>query len=133
MQLSAEDEASRLRALVECRVVDSPPDEFFNDVAHQAAYLCGTPISFISFIDAQREWLKAKVGWDAEEVPREQSFNAPLLDNPGTIVVEDAAADRRLCFHPWVTQSGIRFYAAAPLITKEGYVLGAISVLDHLP
>ena len=133
MPLSAEDEASRLRALVECRVVDSPPGEFFDDVAHQAAYLCGTPISFISFIDAQREWLKAKVGWDTQELPRDQSLNAPLLDNPGTIIVEDAAADRRLCFHPWVTQSGIRFYAAAPLVTKEGYVLGAISVLDRLP
>ena len=76
MQLSAQDEGSRLSALAECRIVDSPPEEFFDDIANQAAYLCGTPIGFISFIDSQREWLKAKVGWEGTEIPRNQSFNA---------------------------------------------------------
>ena len=133
MQLSAEDEASRLRALADCRIVDSPPEEFFDDIANQAAYLCGTSISFISFIDAQREWVKAKVGWDVVAIPRDQSFNALVLGNPHVLIVEDTAADRRLHTHPWVTQSGIRFYAAAPIVSKEGYVLGAINVLDHLP
>jgi len=133
MQLSAEDEVSRLRALAECRIVDSPPEEFFDDIANQAAYLCGTPIGFIGFIDSQREWLKAKVGWEVTEIPRDQSFNALVLGNPHVLIVEDTAADRRFRFHPWVTQSGIRFYAAAPVVTKEGYALGAISVLDRLP
>jgi len=132
MQLSAEDEVSRLRALAECRIVDSPPEEFFDDIASQAAYLCGTPIGFISFIDSQREWLKAKVGWEIAEIPRDQSFNALVLGNPHVLIVEDTAADRRFRLHPWV-QSGIRFYAAAPVVTKEGYVLGAVSVVDRLP
>ena len=133
MQLSAEDEASRLRALAECRIIDSPPEEFFDDIANQAAYLCGTSIGFISFIDAQREWVKAKVGWEIVAIPRDQSFNALVLGNPHVLIVEDTAADRRLHAHPWVTQSGIRFYAAAPVVSKEGYVLGAINVLDRLP
>ncbi len=133
MQLSAEDEVSRLSALAECRIVDSPPEEFFDDIANQAAYLCGTPIGFISFIDSQREWLKAKVGWDVAEIPRDQSFNALVLGNPHVLIVEDTAADRRFRSHPWVTQSGIRFYAAAPVVSKEGYVLGSINVLDRLP
>lgn len=133
MQLSAEDEVSRLRALAECRIVDSPAEEFFDDIANQAAYLCGTPIGFISFIDEHREWLKAKVGWELTEIPRDQSFNALVLGNPHVLIVEDTAADRRFRFHPWVTQSGIRFYAAVPVVTKEGYALGAISVLDRLP
>lgn len=133
MQLSAEDEVSRLRALAECRIVDSPPEEFFDDIANQAAYLCGTTIGFISFIDSQREWVKAKVGWEVAEIPRDQSFNALILGNPHFVIVEDTAADRRFRLHPWVTQSGIRFYAAAPVVSKEGYVLGAINVLDHLP
>ena len=133
MQLSAKDEASRLGALTECRIVDSPPEEFFDDIARQATYLCGTSIGFISFIDAQREWLKAKVGWEVTEIPRDQSFNALTLGNPHILVVEDTAADRRFRLHPWVTQCGIRFYAAAPVVTKEGYVLGAINVLDRLP
>ncbi len=133
MQLSAEDEVSRLQALAECRIVDSPPEEFFDDIANQATYLCGTSIGFISFIDSQREWLKAKVGWEVTEIPRDQSFNALVLGNPHMLIVEDTAADRRFRLHPWVTQSGIRFYAAAPVITKEGHVLGAINVLDRLP
>ena len=133
MQLSAEDEVSRLKALAECRIVDSLPEEFFDDIANQATYLCGTSIGFISFIDSQREWLKAKVGWEVTEIPRDQSFNALTLGNPHILIVEDTAADRRFRLHPWVTQSGIRFYAAAPVVTKEGYVLGAINVLDRLP
>ena len=133
MQLSVEDEVSRLKALAECRIVDSPPEEFFDDIANQATYLCGTSIGFISFIDSQREWLKAKVGWEVTEIPRDQSFNALTLGNPHILIVEDTAADRRFRLHPWVTQSGIRFYAAAPVVTKEGYVLGAINVLDRLP
>jgi two-component system, cell cycle sensor histidine kinase and response regulator CckA len=132
MQLSAEDEGSRLRALAECRIVDSPPEEFFDDIANQAAYLCGTPIGFVSFIDSQREWLKARVGWEITEIPRDQSFNALVLGNPHVLVVEDIAADRRFRLHPW-GQSGMRFYASAPVVTKEGYVLGAISVVDRLP
>ena len=133
MQLSAEDEVSRLKALADCRIVGSPPEEFFDDIASQAAYLCGTSIAFIGFIDSQREWLKAKVGWDVAEIPRDQSFNALVLGNPHVLIVEDTAADRRFRSHPWVTQSGIRFYAAVPVVSKEGYVLGSINVLDRLP
>ncbi len=133
MQLSAEDEISRLTVLAECRIIDSPPEEFFDDIANQAAYLCGTSIGFISFIDAQREWVKATVGWEVAEIPRDQSFNALVLGNPHVLIVEDTASDRRFRTHPWVTQSGIRFYAAAPVVSKEGYVLGAINVLDRLP
>ncbi|MGB9235326.1 MAG: PAS domain S-box protein [Terriglobales bacterium] len=123
---------SRLRALAECRIVDSPPEEFFDDIANQAAYLCGTPIGFVSFIDSQREWLKAKVGWEITEIPRDQSFNALVLGNPHFLLVEDIANDRRFRSHPWV-QSGIRFYASAPVISKEGHVLGGVSVVDRLP
>ena len=133
MQLSAEDEVSRLTVLAECRIIDSPPEEFFDDIANQAAYLCGTSIGFISFIDAQREWVKARVGWEVAAIPRDQSFNALVLGNPHVLIVEDTASDRRFRTHPWVTQSGIRFYAAAPVVSKEGYVLGAINVLDRLP
>ncbi len=132
MQLSAEDEVSRLKALADCRIIGSPPEEFFDDIANQAAYLCGTSIAFIGFIDSQREWLKAKVGWEVAEIPRDQSFNALVLGNPHVLIVEDTAADRRFRLHPWV-QSGIRFYAAAPVVTKEGYVLGAVNVVDRLP
>lgn len=133
MQLSAEDEVSRIRALAECRIVDTAPEEFFDDITNQATYLCGTSIGFISFIDSEREWVKAKVGWDVTEIPRDQSFNAFTLGNPHILIVEDTAADRRFRLHPWVTQAGIRFYAAAPVITKDGYFLGAINVLDRLP
>jgi len=123
---------SRLKALADCRIVDSPPEEFFDDIANQATYLCGTPIGFVSFIDSQREWLKARVGWEVAEFPRDQSFSALVLGNPHVLIVEDIAADRRFRLHPWL-QSGIRFFAAAPVVTKEGYVLGALSVLDRLP
>ena len=128
-----EDEVSRLRALTECRVVDTPREEFFDEVTRQAAYVCGTPIGLIGLVDAQREWFKSKTGWDVAEVPRDESFSAHAVRTRDLFIVEDAARDKRFQSNPWVTEAGVRFYAGAPLLTKDGYVLGALCVLDRFP
>jgi PAS domain S-box-containing protein len=128
-----EDEVSRLRALADCRIVDTPREEFFDEVTSQATYVCGTPIGLIGLVDAQREWFKSKTGWDVEEVPRDESFSAYAVRTRDLFIVEDATRDKRFQSNPWVTQAGIRFYAGAPLLTKDGYVLGALCVLDRFP
>src|ERR1035437_10687720 len=72
-QLS-EEELARLKALRDCHVLDRPPAELFDQTARLAAYLCGTPIGLIGFIDATRHWFKSRVGWDYPEIPREHSI-----------------------------------------------------------
>src|ERR1022692_3859802 len=131
-QLS-EGEVARLKALQDCRVLDTPPEELFDRTARLAAYLCGTPIGLIGFIDATRQWFKSRIGWDYPEIPREHSFCDQTILRPDLLVISDAATDERFFNGPMVPRAGIRFYAGAPLLTKEGYALGTLCVMDRLP
>ncbi len=130
---SSEEEVARLKALQDCHVLDTPPEELFDQTARLAAYLCGTPIGLIGFIDATRQWFKSRVGWDYPEIPREDSICGQTILQRDLLVISDAAMDERFFNGPMVTRAGIRFYAGAPLLTKEGYALGTLCVMDRLP
>jgi two-component system, cell cycle sensor histidine kinase and response regulator CckA len=127
------EEVSRLKALMDCCVLDTPPEELFDHTARLAAYLCGTPIGLIGFIDATRQWFKSRVGWDYPEIPREDSMCGQTILQHELVVIPDAAMDERFFNGPMVTHAGIRFYAGAPLLSKEGYALGTLCVMDRLP
>ncbi|MBZ5705196.1 MAG: PAS domain S-box protein [Acidobacteriia bacterium] len=124
---------ARLKALFDCHILDTPREEVFDQVTNLAAYLCGTPISFIGFIDATRQWFKSAVGWDASEIPREHSFCYQTLRERSLLLIEDTTKDRRFAGNPLVAHGGIRFYAGAPLLTLEGYALGTLCVMDTVP
>jgi two-component system, cell cycle sensor histidine kinase and response regulator CckA len=131
-QLS-EEEAARLEALQDCHILDTQPEELFDQTARLAAYLCGTPIGLIGFIDATRLWFKARVAWDYPEIPREDSICGRTILQSELVVISDAAMDERFFNGPVVTHAGIRFYAGAPLLTREGYAVGTLCVMDRLP
>ena len=130
---STENEVARLKALFDCRILDTPPEESFDRTARLAAYLCGTPVGLIGFLDATRQWFKARVGWDYPEIPREDSICDHTILHHDLLVISDAAADQRFSAGAMVMREGIRFYAGAPLLTKEGYALGTLCVMDRLP
>lgn len=113
-QLSRE-EAARLEVLRDCQMLDTPAEELFDQTARTAAYLCGTPIGLIGFIDATRQWFKSRVGWDYPEIPREDSICGKTILQPDLVVISDAARDERFYNGPIITRAGIRFYAGAPL------------------
>ncbi len=128
------NESERLRALAEYEVLDTPPEGEFDDLAALAAELCGTPIAWIAFVDASRQWFKARVGFPLGETPRELMFCPPGLADPGLLLVPDAARDPRFADHPLVSgDSHIRFIAGAPLVTEAGQALGILCVLDREP
>ncbi|HZG51073.1 MAG TPA: ATP-binding protein [Pyrinomonadaceae bacterium] len=128
------NEAERVAALLECAILDTAPEESFDDIVRLAAYICGTPIALVSLVDKSRLWFKAKVGFDASEVPRESTFCSQAILSPEPFIIEDAAADKRSAKSPYVVSAPhVRFYAAVPLVTSDGHALGVLCVIDHIP
>ncbi len=124
------NEQGRIAALKLYEILDTVPEQEFDNLAQLAAEICNTPIALISLVDESRQWIKARVGIETQEIPRDYSFcNYTILDDE-IFEVSNPLADSRFDKNPFVTGSaGIRFYAGVPLINKDGFRLGALCVM----
>jgi GAF domain-containing protein len=129
------DEEKRLEALRGFDILNTPAEKAFDDLVRLALYICDTPIAAVSFIDKDRQWFKSKVGLAVPETKRDISFCAHAVTLPNDmLIVPDASLDPRFADNPLVThEPKIRFYAGAPLVTEDGFVLGTLCVIDHVP
>jgi GAF domain-containing protein len=132
--LTAAQIEQRLTILQSSGILDTPPEEQFDDLTRVASFICKTPISLISLLDEKRQWFKSRVGLDATETPIEQAFCLHAIEKPEVMVIRDAWEDGRFAANPLVTGApNIRFYAGAPIITKEGVALGTLCAIDRRP
>lgn len=128
------DESARIDALRAYSILDTPPEEGFDDIARLASHICRTPIALVNFVDSNRIWSKSNLGLLAGQTPREFSLCSALMEQGGVFVVEDTLADRRFAhLQMVVSDPRIRAYAGAPLITPEGHFIGTICVMDREP
>jgi GAF domain-containing protein len=128
------DEPARLDALARYQVLDSGAEKSLDDIAHLAGFICKSPIAVVTLVDRDRQWLKAKVGVDLVETPRDHAFCAHTILSSEVMVVEDATKDIRFSDNPLVTgEAHVRFYAGAPLITSDHFKLGSLCVIDRNP
>ncbi|HYW19338.1 MAG TPA: GAF domain-containing protein [Nodularia sp. (in: cyanobacteria)] len=127
-------EAARLEVLREYQILDTEPEEAYDNLAQLAAFICGTPIALVNFIDENRQWFKAKLGLSVPEMPRNVGLSYICQEKRDVVIVPDALADAKLATNPVVTAYPyVRFYAGVPLITAKGYMLGTLCVIDKVP
>jgi|GEM_PF-6983187 len=123
------NESERLQALASYDILHSLPEASFDRLTRLAADLLGARLAIINFVDAARQWGKSCVGTDSTEAPREQSFCAWTILGSEPLIVPDALHDPRFAHNPLVrADPPIRAYLGAPLITPDGYALGAFCV-----
>ncbi len=130
-----ETEAARLRAVTRYSILDTPPDGAFDRVAALAARWFGTPFATVSIVDSDRIWFKATSGLEGvTQIGRDPGLCASAILQDEVYHVDDARNDPRVADNPLVHGDlGIQFYAAAPLITPDGFRLGTVNVLDTVP
>lgn len=127
-------EASRIAALNRYAILDTEPEQSFDDLVTLAAHICKTPMAMLSLVDEHRQWFKSKVGVQVCETPREVSICTYAIQQDDLFIVPDTRQDPRFRDNPLVVgEPRVRFYAGAPLINEDGFALGTLCVVDREP
>ncbi len=129
------NEQERLHNLYSYELLDTLPEKDYDDITKLASFICNTPVSLITLVDKDRQWMKSVHGIALEETLREHAFCAHAILQPNEVmVISDAEKDKRFSDNPLVTgDPHILFYAGVPLLSEEGYAIGSLCVIDRKP
>ena len=129
------NEKERLEELKEYSILDTLPEQEYDEITYLSSFICETPVSLVTLVDENRQWFKSNHGLDTKQSPREDSFCAHAInDTDNFLIIPDAKKDERFYDNPWVVNDPhISFYAGIPLVSSNGYPLGTLCVIDSQP
>lgn len=127
------DESIRLERLKSYHILDTIAEPSFDDLTLLASRICDTPVAFISFIDAERQWFKSVIGTTLAEKPREDTICTHTIMQKELLVVEDLRRDERFASNPQVQSGELRFYAGTTFFSSDGHALGTLCAVDGIP
>lgn len=128
------NEKKRQAAVEKYQLLDTLPEDQYDDITSLMSYICDAPISLITLLDKERNFLKSHHGVSFDESPREISFCGHAINSEDLVTtIEDARVDSRFFDNPLVTDHNAVFYAGAPLIDSDGFKLGTLCVYDQKP
>lgn len=132
--LVTNNEAVRLRALHQCRILDTPPEDRFDRIVRRAARQFDVPIALFTLVDERRQWFKSRVGLSIQETDRAISFCSHAVAVDAPLVVEDTSTNELFASNPLVTgHPRIAFYAGVPVHASGGEALGTLCIIDNSP
>ncbi|KEQ28993.1 hypothetical protein N180_13635 [Pedobacter antarcticus 4BY] len=134
-QLIPDNDTQRLKILYQYEILDTPPETDFDTIAQLAAQIFNTTDAFVTFVDKDQVFYKAKVGsLEGERIARENDLCALCISTNDVAIFHDTHQFPELLKAPYVNiKDGIRFYAAAPIKTADGFILGAVCVASEQP
>ena len=94
------NEAERLAALRRYEILDTAPEQMFDDLLGLAAHVCEAPTAMITLLDEQREWFKSRLGFPLDEAARDIAFCAHTVLDRDLLLVGDALTDPRFASNP---------------------------------
>ncbi|WP_242187938.1 sensor domain-containing phosphodiesterase [Sphingomonas sp. CARO-RG-8B-R24-01] len=130
--MTVSNERARLDALYQLNLLDTPASESFDRITRMASQLFKLPIAAVSLTDHDRQWFKSRVGIAHDAVTRTKAPCSQVAETTDTLVIPDLLDNAFYRDCP-IAQDGIRFYAGAPLVTRDGHGLGALCVLGTEP
>lgn len=127
-------QADRLAALYSYDILDTDRESDFDHIVALASRICGTQMSVINLIDADRQWFKAETGFGVRETPLETSICSHVILEHDFTEIPDLLIDPRTMDNPLCgAGAGLRFYAGALLKSSNGLPIGTLCVLDKTP
>ncbi|WP_420316116.1 ATP-binding protein [Ekhidna sp.] len=136
LQTDIDEESNRIKDLDSYGLLDSLPDNKYDDIAKLASFICGTEVSLITLMDSERNWFKSIQGDESikeKEIPRDISFCKITIKGNGIYEIPDTSLDEEWKDNYVVKKHKVKFYAGYPLVSPKGYKLGTLCVIDRVP